>query len=54
MEVKLVKKKTTFKDIAKLFKFNTFRLYNSDGAECFQEDLDFIKNKSVLYASKGE
>jgi hypothetical protein len=29
---KLIKKKTTLKDIAKLFKSNSTRVYNSDGS----------------------
>ena len=51
---KLVKKKSTFKDIARVLKYNQIRIYNSEGSEYFQEDLDFIQNNSVLYVSRGE
>jgi hypothetical protein len=36
-----------------MLKLNALRLFNSDGAEIFEEDLDFVKHKSVLYASRG-
>jgi hypothetical protein len=54
IEVRLFRRRNSFKEIGKLFKFSTLRLFNSDGAECFEDDLDFIKHKSVLYASRGE
>ena len=30
------------------------RLFNTEGAEYFEDDLSFAKNKSILYASNGE
>lgn len=51
---KIVKKKTTFRHIARLYNCSKLRIYNSEGSECFEEDLDFIKNDSVLYISRGE
>lgn len=52
--MRLFRKRNSFKEIGKLFKISSLRLFNSDGAECFEDDLDFIKHKSVLYASRGE
>ena len=34
--------------------FNHLRLFNSEGAEYFEDDLAYAKNKTVLYASNGE
>ena len=33
---------------------NHLRLFNSEGAEYFEDDLQFVKNKTALYASNGE
>lgn len=52
--LKLIKKKTSIREISKLFKNAPIRIYNSEGSEYFEEDLDYIKNGSVLYVSKGE
>ena len=30
------------------------RLFNQEGMEMFNDDLKFLKNKEVLYVSKGE
>lgn len=42
--------------VAKAWKVRIFhfRLFNQDGIEIFQEDLEFIRNKSKLYASFGQ
>lgn len=32
----------------------TLRLFNSEGAEYFDDDIKYIKNKAILYATKGE
>ncbi len=34
--------------------FSHLRLFNSEGAEYFEDDLEFVKNKTVLYASNGK
>ena len=33
--------------------FNTLRLFNPEGVEITEDDLEFVKNGSILYASKG-
>jgi hypothetical protein len=53
-EVKATHKKITFNDIKKLLNLNNVRLFNSDGAEYFEDDLKYVKNKAVLYATRGE
>ncbi len=53
-EIKATHKKISFIDIKKLLNVNHLRLFNSDGAEYFEDDLKYIKNKAVLYATKGE
>lgn len=30
------------------------RLFNSEGLEYFEEDLQYVKDKTTLYASRGE
>lgn len=51
---KIIKKKSNLKEIAKIFKTTIVRVYNSEGSEYFEEDMDFIRNGAVLYVSKGE
>ncbi|CAD8142472.1 unnamed protein product [Paramecium pentaurelia] len=34
--------------------FNRLRLFNQEGVEITEDDLDYIKNGTVLFASKGE
>lgn len=46
-------KKINLNDIKKLLNVNVVRLFNSDGAEYFDDDLKYVKNKAVLYATKG-
>lgn len=41
-------------DIKKLLGISQVRLFNSDGAEYFEDDLKYLKNKAVLYATRGE
>lgn len=43
-----------FKDLARILKFKKLRLFNEEGAEYFEDDIQFVKNKTSLYASKGE
>lgn len=33
--------------------FNRLRLFNCEGVEITEDDLDYIKNGTVLFASKG-
>lgn len=40
-------------DIKKYISHTNLRLFNSDGAEYFEDDLVYLKNKTVLYATKG-
>ena len=47
-------KKLSLTDVKKTMGLNTVRLFNSDGAEYFEDDLKYIKNKTVLYATRGE
>jgi hypothetical protein len=54
IEIKLTHKKLSLNDIKKYLPHNNLRLFNSDGAEYFDDDLTYIKNKAVLYATKGE
>jgi len=35
-------------------KFKKIRLFNEEGAEYFDDDIKFLKNKTSLYASRGE
>ncbi len=53
IEIKLTHKKLSINDIKKYLPHNNLRLFNSDGAEYFDDDLAYIKNKAVLYATKG-
>jgi serine/threonine protein kinase len=41
-------------EVKKALGVSTVRLFNSDGAEYYEEDLKYIKNKAVLYATRGE
>ena len=52
--MKLGKKNLSFRDLSKLLKFSKLRLFNEEGAEYFEDDLQFLKNYTSLYASKGE
>lgn len=52
--IRLTHKKLTLSDIKKHIPHSNLRLFNSDGAEYFEDDLSYIKNKTVLYATKGE
>jgi hypothetical protein len=45
---------STFNDLAAIFKFKKLRLFNEEGAEFFEDDLRFIKNKTSFYASNGD
>ena len=49
-----MKKKYRFSDIVKLLGWNGLRLFNAEGGEYFEEDLDYVKDKTNIYASKGE
>ena len=53
-EVKITHKKLNGNDVKKLLNCTQVRLFNSDGAEYFEDDLKYLKNKSVLYATRGE
>ena len=53
LEVK-VGRRTRFREIARLLKFTRLRLFNEEGAEYFEDDLQFVKNNTSLYASRGE
>ena len=53
-EFKISRKRESFKEIKKSLGYPFMRLFNSEGAEYFEEDLEFVKNKTVLYASNGE
>lgn len=54
MELNLTRKKYKFSDLSKLLGWNNLRLFNAEGGEYFEEDLDYIKDKTTIYASKGE
>ena len=51
---------TKFNDIKKFAndrfnsKYEFIRLFNAEGVEIMEDDLEFIKNNSVLFISKGE
>jgi len=47
-------KRLSINDIKKRLGLNVVRLFNSGGAEYFEDDLKYVKHKSVLYATKGE
>jgi len=38
----------------KLKNISRLRLFNEQGVEIFEEDINFLKNESVLYVSIGE
>ena len=50
----MTKKRFRFNEIAKLLGWNILRLFNAEGGEYFEEDLNYIKDKTTIYASKGE
>ena len=54
IEYKIKNKYMVFKDLARILKFKKLRLFNEEGAEYFEDDIQFVKNKTSLYASKGE
>ena len=54
MELKFPKKKISFKEISKVLNMSPMRLFNSEGAEYFDDDLEFIKTKTAMYVSHGE
>lgn len=31
-----------------------FRLFNTEGVEIYEDDLEYIRNNSILYASRGK
>lgn len=53
MEISLTKKKYKFPELAKILGWTSLRLFNSEGGEYFEEDLNYIKDKATIYASKG-
>ena len=52
-EFRIIKKRDNFKEIKAALDYGHLRLFNSEGAEYFEDDLSFVKNKMVLYASRG-
>ena len=52
--MKITHKRLSFNDVKKQIGTLQLRLFNSDGAQYFEDDLKYLKNKAVLYATKGE
>lgn len=53
-EIKATHKRLSLSEVRKHLGVTQVRLFNSDGAEYFEDDLKYLKNKAVLYATRGE
>lgn len=54
LELKLSRKKTSLADICRQIGYSKMRLFNSEGREFADDDLEYVKDKTTLYASKGD
>ena len=52
--MRVTHKRLSFNDVKKQLNVTQLRLFNSDGAEYFEDDLRYLKHKAVLYATRGE
>lgn len=54
LELKATHKRIGLADVRKALGVSVVRLFNSDGAEYFEDDLKYLKHGAVLYATRGE